>query len=347
MLAANVDTTPAILLTLLVVIVLLVVLGIHRRILDKHYAKFTNRTLVLAYVILLIILAAGILSILPLWGYDLAEITENLGYWLLGILETNIPRLIGTIIALFVAIVVYKGLRLTIFRLSRRPSGNERRKQTIAKISLSIAKYIIGILGLLSVLSIWGINVGPALAGLGILGLVIGLGAQQLIHDLISGFFIVFERHFDVGDWIEVDGFMGEVVDIGLKTTKVRNIKGELRIFNNGDIGPVSNFSVNEAVAVVDFSIAYKEDVQKAVRILEEKLPVVAEERTEILETPSVLGVTNLADSGVEMRILAKTAVMKQWAVERFLRQRIKEIFDEHSIEIPFPQVVVHRPSEE
>jgi small conductance mechanosensitive channel len=219
----------------------------------------------------------------------------------------------------------------------------KKRKRTIAKVTNSIIKYCVGILMILIVLSIWGVNVAPALAGLGILGLVIGLGAQRFINDLISGFFIVFEHHFDVGDKIEVQGFKGEVTSIGLKTTKIKNWKGEIKIVNNGEISTLINFSRNPSVAVVEFGIAYKENIQQTIDLLNFELPKLRLDFPMIIEDPKILGTIDLASSSVNLRAIAKTLNEEHYAVERAMRQRIKEILDEHGIEIPFPQVVIHQ----
>jgi small conductance mechanosensitive channel len=192
----------------------------------------------------------------------------------------------------------------------------------------------------------WNVNVVPALAGLGVAGIVIGLGAQKFINDLISGFFIIFEHHFDVGDIIEVEGFKGEVIDIGLKTTKVRNWRGEVKIFSNGSIDIVSNFSMNPSIGIIDFGISYQEDAQRTIDLLKSELPKIKEFLPDIIEDPLVLGVVELADSSVNIRVIVKTITEKHYGVERAIRQRIKELLDQNQIEIPFPQVVVHQAKE-
>ncbi len=332
--------------TVVIIIALVVLFFVQRYYINAHSEKIKTRTIFIVYFLYMVLLGFSIIGILYLWDYSILNYFETLGLDATNVLEQNVPKLIGTLIVIFVALIILKISRITLSRIGKKPSLNQRRKRTIAKITSSVIKYIIGIIGLLAVLSVWGFNVAPALAGLGILGLVIGLGAQKFINDLISGFFIIFEHHFDVGDWIEINGFMGEVTDIGLKTTKVKNFKGEVRIFNNGGIDPVSNFSQHPALALVDFAIAYKEEVKKAIEVLTNELPAFKDENENLLESPRVLGVTSLADSGVNLRVAVLTKSMTQWGVERALRQRIKEILDQHGIEIPFPQVTVHYPKD-
>lgn len=134
---------------------------------------------------------------------------------------------------------------------------------TILKVVQSLITYTVEIIALLVVLALWGVNVMPALAGLGVLGIIIGMGTQSLIKDIISGFFIIFEHHFDVGDIVEINGFKGEVIDIGLKSTKIKNWKQDIKIFSNGSIENTINYSLSPSIGIIDFGIAYKEDIQK------------------------------------------------------------------------------------
>jgi len=334
--------TESILWTSLVAIILIGAIILHKFMLEKWKETISNRSIIISFVILLVIIFSGFLAILYIWGYDIFFWVDSLLDNFVIYLENNLPRFIGTGITLFISLMFLKIVIYSLQRVGRKESPNQRRKKTIAKVTMSVTKYIIVIITLLVVLSIWGLNVGPALTGLGIAGLVIGLGAQKFINDLISGFFIIFEHHFDVGDWVEVQGFMGEVIDIGLKTTKVKDFKGEIKIFNNGSIDPVSNFSVSDSLAIADFSIAYKEDIKKTIDVLTKELPKTKELIPELLEEPRVLGVQSLADSGVNLRIVALVESMTQWGVQRKLRQFIKEVLDREGIEIPFPQLTLH-----
>ncbi len=318
---------------------------VSRYLMEKRKATIKTRTVVIVYIVDLLFTLGIIVFVLTAFGLTEREDFQTLLTNITAFVESSVPKLIGSLVVLTIGLIIMKGVRFALFRLETK-QGDDRRKKTITKITLSIAKYIIAIALIIALLSVWGVNVLPALAGLGILGIIIGLGMQKLINDLISGFFIVFEHHFDVGDWVEINDFMGEVIDIGLKTTKVRNFKGEVRIFNNGSIDPVSNFSINEALAIIDVAVAYREDIAKAIDVLSQELPAVRDEKPELVEDPRVLGITNLADSGVNVRVVAKVLPMTQWGIERHLRLRVKEILDQHNIEIPFPQVVVHQPKQ-
>ncbi len=311
---------------------------------EKYPIKKIN--IILAYSGLFVMLLGGIIALLFLWGFQPLLEIEVLFTQIVAYIETQVGAIIASLLVILVSLALFKITRIAFAKLSQGGGFRERRRKTIAKVSLSIIKYTIGIIATLLILSFFGVNVVPALAGLGIAGLVIGLGAQRFINDLISGFFIIFEHHFDVGDKIEVKGFKGDVIDIGLKTTKIKNWKGEVKILNNGDINDITNFALFESVAVVDFAIAYQENIDEAIAVVNQHLVELRELLPQIIEDPVVLGVTNLGSSSVDLRIIAKTKNEEHYAVERMMRKKIKEWLDEANIENPFPQIVVNQPKE-
>jgi len=236
-----------------------------------------------------------------------------------------------------------KKQRIIKRRTGEKAKNNKKRIVTILKVTQSLIKYAVEIIALLAILSFWGVNVMPALAGLGILGVIIGLGTQSLIKDFIAGFFIIFEHHFDVGDIVEINGFKGEVIDIGLKSTKIKNWKQDIMIFANGTIENTMNYTMSPSMGIIDFGIAYKEDIQKTIELVKEDLPRYKELFPQIIEDPICLGVIALADSSVNLRVIVKTLTEQHYPVERAIRQGIKELLDKNGIEIPFPQVTVHQ----
>lgn len=334
------------LFTVAILVVFLVLFFINRHFIEKFKETIHARWIVVSYILLFFLLAGAIIGIFFIWGYNISLTFDEFLLELTAFFERSIGGILGTLATIFITMLIYKGVKIAMFRVGKKESPNKRRKQTIAKVTVSIVKYLIAVLGILIILAIWGVNILPALAGLGMMGLVIGLGAQKFINDLISGFFIIFEHHFDVGDTIEVKGFKGVVTDIGLKTCKIRNWKGEVKILSNGDITDITNFSRNPSIAVVEFGIAYGEDVQKTIEILTVELPKVRALFEQIIEEPTILGVTELANSSVNIRVIAKTMTEQHYAVERGMRKFIKEVLDANGIEIPFPQVVVHNAKE-
>jgi small conductance mechanosensitive channel len=329
-------------LTLAIITFLIVVYFVEHRLL-KREEKLKSYLIIFIYMISFLLLIAGILGILYIWGYDFSSYFSTFGQDAIRFAEESIGRILSSLLVIFISLMMMKISKTTLQKIGQKPGPLQKRKKTISKVTNSIIKYIVGLLMFLIVLSIWGFNVAPALAGLGILGLVIGLGAQKFINDLISGFFIIFEHHFDVGDVIEVQSFKGEVTDIGLKTTRIRNWKGEVKILSNGEISTLINYSRNPSTAIVDFGIAYREDIQKAIDLLNLELPKMRLEFPLLIEDPKVVGVIGLNSSSVDLRVIAKTVNEQHYAIERELRKRIKHILGENNIEIPFPQVVVHQ----
>ncbi len=327
--------------------ILLILFIFERKWLKLKELSMSKWIIIILYLISFILLIASAVFILFIWNFDLATHIQTILANAKLFLNESIGPLINSAIVIFISMTILKIAKVTFTHISTKDGPLKKRKQTLTKVINSIIKYVVTIIAILVVLSLWGINVAPALAGLGILGLVIGLGAQKFINDLISGFFIVFEHHFDVGDKIEVQGFKGEVTDIGLKTTKIRNWKGDTKIVSNGEISTLINFSRNFSVAVAEFSIAYREDVQTTIDLLTAELPKIRPLFPVIIDDPQVLGVIELANSGVNMRVICKTESEQHYIIERELRKRIKQILDENGIEIPFPQVVVHYPKEE
>lgn len=315
---------------------------IEKRLMNRFSKTMRQWVVGLIYLISFALFIGGIAIILWTWNIEIITYLNTIWTNIITAIQASIGAVIGSLFIIFISLLIFRISKMIFKRIESKEGPNQKRKKTIAKVTTSIIKYIVGILALLAILALWGVNVLPALAGLGILGLIIGLGAQKFINDLISGFFIIFEHHFDVGDIIEVQSFKGEVIDIGLKTTKIRNYKGAVKILANGQIDNLVNFSQIFSLALVEFGIAYKENIQQTIDLLTEELPKFAETLPDVLEPPVILGVTALADSSVVIRVMAKTLTEKHYGVERKIRQRIKELLDEKGIEIPFPQVVIH-----
>lgn len=247
--------------------------------------------------------------------------------------------LILTILTIAIALLLLLLLKLFTIKMKK---GKSKRGFTIVRLLESIVKYIIIIISIFVILSIWGVDVTAALAGVGIVGLIIGLGAQDLIKDLLAGIGIVFDNQYEIDDIVEINGFKGRVTEIGLRTTHLINYKGEIRIIRNGNITEVSNFSRSFSLAVVIIDVAYKENLDKVINLLDEQLPQMKENYTQIIEGPIVSGVEAFKNSSVAIRITAKTNPEEHYAVERALMKYVKEIFEENNIEIPFDQIVVH-----
>ncbi len=224
---------------------------------------------------------------------------------------------------------------------NNRVKIDEKKAKTLSALVKSVVNYAIFFIVILIVLDIFGIQTAPILASAGILGLAVGFGAQSLVKDVITGFFIILEQQFSVGDYIKAAGVDGIVEELGFRTTKIRDFGGELHIIPNGLIDKVTNYVTGNMRVLVSVQIAYKENVDKALEVLSDMCAKAAEEIEVIKEGPRVLGVTELADSGVKILLWAKTLPMEQWGVSREITKRAKLALDEAGIEIPFPHMVI------
>lgn len=256
-------------------------------------------------------------------------------------------RIISIIIILFVAGIVVKVGKLIIHNVfkvrARSPLRvSERREATLLKLMDNILSYLVYFTALLMVLQTFNIEIKGLLAGAGIAGLAVGFGAQNLVRDVITGFFIIFEDQFSVGDYIRINQFEGTVEQIGLRTTKIRSVTGEIHILPNGTISQVTNFSITNSIAVVDVSISYNDDIDRAEEVIQNLLETLPEKYEEIVNPPQLLGVQSLGPSEVVLRVTAETLPMKHFYISRMLRKEIKNCLDENGIEIPFPHLVMY-----
>jgi len=219
---------------------------------------------------------------------------------------------------------------------------DENRVNSLKSILRSITRYVIYFLAIMSVLETMGIPVKALITAAGIGGLAIGFGAQNLVRDVITGFFILFEDQFTVGDYVEVGDKSGIVEEMALRVTKIRDFNGDLHIIPNGAISQVTNRCRGNMRALVEIGIAYEENIDRALNVLRKASEEIAKENEDIVEGPLVLGVTKFGASEVVITCIAKTKPMAQWAVERLMRQRYKETFDKEGIEIPYPKRVIY-----
>ena len=249
----------------------------------------------------------------------------------------KIVRIISFII--FILSVSY-GLRFALkFLIKFIKNG-----KAVIQILCSLIKYTAVIVLLFYILQTLGVDTTALLAGIGILGLVVGLGAQPLIADIIAGMFIVFEHIFDVGDIIVIDGFRGQVIEIGIRTTRLEDTGGNVKIVNNADIKTLVNMTNQLSLAYCHMSIEYGESLERVEAILKDNMPKIKENIPEIVEGPFYKGVSEFGDSAVVLRFIAKCAEGERFQVERDLNRQFKLLFDKNNINIPFPQVVVNQP---
>ena len=229
-----------------------------------------------------------------------------------------------------------------IINRKKSKSENRRKLDTIQTLLKSILRYSTYFFAGMLILSIINIPISSLLAGAGIVGVALGFGAQNLVKDIINGFFVLFEDQFGVGDYVKIAGVEGIVEEIGLRTTTLRSFSGEINILPNSQIERVTNYSVGNMRVMIDVGVDYKESPKRIINILDELCDEISQEKNKIItEGPDVLGVQDFASSSMVIRIWAMVRPMEQWQIERFIRKRIKERFDELNIGIPYQHVVL------
>src|SRR3954463_853743 len=221
----------------------------------------------------------------------------------------------------------------------------EQRIEALASVLRSLLTFVLYAVALFMILGEVGIELGPLLAGAGIIGVALGFGSQSLVKDFLSGVFILVEDQFGVGDIVDLDGQTSGVVDaVSLRTTRLRAVDGTLWHVPNGEIRRVGNKSQHWSRALIDLEVAYDTDLDHAQSVISAVAHEVALEDDDVIEEPEVWGVEALGAHGIVIRLVVKTRPSEQFRVSRELRRRIKAAFDREGIEIPFPQQTVwHR----
>jgi small conductance mechanosensitive channel len=260
---------------------------------------------------------------------------------------------LSVVLVLAVAFMAARVYRLAVRRLEKRVadgiversdsvSGDEARQRvrTLASLLAKAGIAAIWAVAGMIVLKEIGIDIGPILAGAGVLGLAVGFGSQNLVRDIVSGFFIILENQIAIGDVAAINGTGGLVESIGLRTIILRDAAGTVHVFPNGTISTLSNMTKDWSAMVFDIGVAYRTDTDEAVEVMRD----VAEElrsdegfKDRILEPMEIMGVDAFADSAVIIKARLKTKPVQQWSVGREYRRRLKKAFDEKGIEIPFP----------
>ena len=305
----------------------------------KLLAKSNSSAMSIVKIIIEIVLfIAFLFGIAFVTGFDFSGLQGNFTQFV----EDQSSHLIWSIVVIILATTLLGIIKALLFR-TKKDNVNIKRQNTLSKILMSLSKYIVSIICIVVILGVWGVDIMPALAGLGIVGLVVGLGAQKLITDFVSGIFIVFEHHFDVGDTIEVGDFKGEVIDIGLKTTKIKNWKGQVKIIANGELTQLINDSNYDTSFDVLIDIAYKEDATKVMKMFDEELQEKLKDREEIISMPKTVGLASLGSSAVTIKIVGSTKAESHYQLTRDILTIIKDLCDKENIEIPYTQVVIHQ----
>ncbi|MDR1697590.1 MAG: mechanosensitive ion channel family protein [Erysipelotrichaceae bacterium] len=289
----------------------------------KHFTILVNVGCIILFLGLLVL--GVVLTAEPL-GFEvtLEGILQTIGTWIVN----HVMSFINSLIIIAVSVLIINIARIVSILIPKRFTidKNIKRKQTVAHVFFSLIKYLISIVALILVLVAWGINIIPALAGVGILGIVIGLGAQRFINDFICGLAIVFEHHFDVGDVIEIDGFKGTVTDIGLKSTIVKNWKNNIKIFANGDITKVINYSKFDTFASVAFKTSNKVSIKEIKEAFDHSFTDLKEKYPQVLGNPSLRTIIGYDSNATTFQIDVPVKSETQVDVERYITAVMYEV---------------------
>lgn len=290
-------------------------------------------------IIILIIMAAAVVCsyVFHDWIFA-ADSVFNRGVssseFLNGLLAL-VPKIVRAVQIVTIMLVI----TAIVLGIINRAFKRSQREITIVRLISNMIKCVVTVIMVIAVLAVWGIDTTALITGAGVITLVVGLGMQSLIGDVVAGLFIVFENEFNVGDIITVGDFRGTVVSIGIRTTKLEAV-GNIKIINNSDIRGVLNQTVNPSTAKSLIDIEYGDSLERVEEIIKTKLPEIKIDG--IIEGISYDGVASLGASGVTLQFTAKCYEGDIFVVQREMNKRLKVMFDENGIGIPFPQIVVH-----
>ena len=242
----------------------------------------------------------------------------------------------------FVPVLIKRGMERT---MKGQPEDEiKERTVTLSTVMVDTGIAIIAIISLFIILAEVGLNMGPALAGLGVIGVAIGFGAQSLIKDIFNGLFILFENQYCIGDWVSIAGVDGLVENINLRRTVIRDFNGSVHSIPNGEIKVSTNFTKEWARINMNISVGYGEDLNRVIEVINgvgEELAKDPDWECDFMEPPYALRVEAFEDSGIAIKVIGKVRQMRQWAIMGELRLRLKRAFDKENIEIPWPHTKV------
>ncbi len=292
-------------------------------------------------VVAVAILVAVIIA-LEIWGVSVGAIAWVVDHgWRIALII--VLSMMGTLaVGEFVPRLVVSSL---ICRSGESKEEIDKRGVTLSRVLVGVGQVAIILIAIFMLLAELEINIAPILAGVGVAGIAIGFGAQSLVKDLVAGLFIILENQYRVGDVIKIADVSGLVEDINLRRTVLRDLDGIVHIIPNGEIRVASNFTREWSRVNLNVSVAYKEDLDRVMSVIDRVGKELAEDpqwAPLILTPPKALRVDNLGDSGIEIKILGETKPIRQWDVMGELRRRLKKTFDEEGIEIPWPHTKVY-----
>ncbi|PRP96040.1 mechanosensitive ion channel family protein [Enhygromyxa salina] len=302
------------------------------RLLEEYYATL-KRLLPVGQMSLAAILHVGVATLI-IQRFETLEAFAPYGPIIIRIIAIFFA---ASLVVEFSRVMIAKALAPTL----EREDENHRRRSTFVELLQNIAKYIIYFCVCMIVLRDFGVDPTPILAGAGILGLAVGLGAQTLVRDMLNGIFLLFEDQILKGDYIRVNDTEGVVEEITPRVTRIRDRFGRLHILANGEINNVINYSRGWTLAVVEVSVAYEADLNKVLRVLDEVCAQVQADVPErVVDAPQVMGIESLDESWMRVRIEAKVHPGNHFDVKRLLNRMLFDAFLAHDLEIPYPKSI-------
>lgn len=258
---------------------------------------------------------------------------------------SNLIYTVGIILFFFIIYIIGKRIITKIYSMRFNIRKIDfldvrKRKNTLMKVTINIWRVIIYFISLISIVSTWGFDIQALLTGAGILGVFFAFASQNLMKDLLAGFFHIFEDNYSVGDYIEVNDISGTVVDLGLRTTSIKSWTGEVHIIQNSLIEHVKNYTTGTGLAVVDVRVEYLTDLDKCLNVLENLLLKLRAENQNITNDPTILGVNELGEIGYDIRIIAEVKPETHWSVQRNIKTQVIKEFKNNDINIAYSQIV-------
>ena len=316
----------------------------------KRKTKWQKTSFVLSLVILGLSLAflVTLLFARSIYGNEVADALYgegvSNGFIAIGHLIKSsrfVFKLFMTLIIVVITFIVSFVLGLLIKVITMNGS---RKTQTTGSLIRSLVKYAAILVGVAFVLSTWGVNIAGIIASIGVLTLVIGLGCQSLISDIISGLFIVFDDYFSVGDMVIIDGFRGYVVEIGLRAVKVNDNCGNIKSINNGSISSCVNLSRQPNYISITMDASFNEDVERLEAVFERELPLIRDRMPQIVDGPWYKGIDNFDNGGISYVFAFTTRAEYRFQATRDFKREIYQMFVKNDIIVPYAQVVVNPP---
>jgi len=309
----------------------------------KKDVGFSLKLLTLCWIIIVLLgVWFAVMAALSIWGLDVSMVTSWLGEhgWR-----------IALILGLTMLIILSMGEivpRVVARTLSHRPDEKtdetKKRSDTLSKVIVSTLQIFFFLIAVFMVLSELDINIAPILASAGVVGIAVGFGAQSLVKDIVAGLFVVIESQYRVGDVVKIAGVSGEVENINLRRTVLRDLDGIVHTVPNGEIRVASNLTKDMSRVNLNISVGYEEDLDRVISVINAVGNKMAREdkwKSLIWTPPQVLRVDKFGDSGIDIKIVGETRPMKQWEVTGELRLRLKKAFDIEKIEMPWPHTKV------